>query len=194
MSKFDKYVKATNWYKNKTTIGGGGGSAGAFVEEEKPTYKPIDFNLFLKAPSTEAISQKQDLLLKYENDFQLLDTTIDEDYINWQDYGKQLDDLELQLQEAPPEMQFKLTNDYNKARDIYNGLVDKIKVNTAQQKKIKEEYDVIRGSFDKDLVIYNKWAEAQNRKEPSQISSSMDRYFLGNIFPVNSKYLLANFS
>ena len=166
MGIFDKYLKEyiTGFNASKKDQSGGGGTVGAFVEEKK-VYKSTDFDTYLVAPSTQEISTKQDTLLKLEDNFKLLDDVIGEDYANWQETEKQLDDLEQQIQEAPQEMQFKLNNDYNKIRDIHNGLVDKIQINTAQQKKIKEEYDLIREGFDKDIEIYNRWATAQNEKE-----------------------------
>lgn len=123
-----------------------------------------DFDIALKAPSTAEMSQKQDILLKLEEDYELLNVSIGEDYKQYQELTKQLDDLEVEIQEAPEEMQWNLIQKFNQVRDIHNGLVDKLQTNTAQQKKIYQEKNLLRESYDKDVDIHNKWAEAKNRE------------------------------
>ncbi len=120
--------------------------------KEKPAPNEADMNL------------KQNILLKFEDNFSLLDSSIDEDYKKWQEYSKQLDDLEIQLEEAPPELQFKLSNDYNRIKELHNALVDKLKATTKQQEQVKKEYDLVRGSYEKDIDIWNKSVEAENKE------------------------------
>jgi len=115
-------------------------------------------------PTEANITQKQNILLKFEDNFSLLDSTIDEDYKKWQEYSKQLDDIEMQLEEAPKELQFKLANDYNKIRELHNNLVDKLQATTKQQQQVKKEYDLVRDSYEKDISNYNKVVEAKNKE------------------------------
>jgi len=126
------------------------------IEEPEPITTPTP-----TIPKLEDITQKQTALTKIEENFSQLDTSIETDYKLYQDYSKQLDDLETQIQEAPEELQFKLTNDYNRIQGLHNTLVPKIKANTAQYEQTKKEYDLVRDSFEKDVNIYNKDIEAK---------------------------------
>jgi len=181
MGIFDKYlIKEKDKEKKNIALGsnfgGGWGLSNLIknqpqpkeedVEEEPKPYKPIDFDLFLNAPSTEEISEKQDKILTLENDYETLNTTVNEDWKTIKELDKQLKDLEADYEIAPPQMQIKIETDYNGLRDTYNALIDKNNANATQLNKIKEEYDSIRPGFDKDITIYNKWAEAENRKPP----------------------------
>ena len=157
MNIFDKYFKKEE--ELKKVVSGGGGTAGAFYDEPKtptPTIIPI--------PTMEDITKKETALTNIEDSFSQLDTSIETDYKQWQDYSKQLDDLELQLQEAPEELQFKLSLDYNKIQNLHNGLVDKIKANTSRYEQTKKEYDLVRDSYEKDVGIYNKAIETGNKQ------------------------------
>ena len=141
----------------KKLYSGGGGSVGAIEPNNIKTTDEIMKNT-LPIPTIDTITQKETALSKAEETFSKLGSSIDEDYKLYQDYSKQLDDLELQIQEAPEELLFKLTTDYKRIQALHNTLVDKIKANTTQYEQTKKEYDFIRDSYEKDVNVYNKWA------------------------------------
>ena len=162
-TKLKDYIKDYNAKKNIDS--GGGGGAGAFTEVPEP-YKPINLDEFLKAPSTEEMNQKQDVLLTFEKDYKEITLAIDTNYELYKEYTKQLDDLEKEMEIAPETMDFSLNQKYNQLRDAHNILVEKLQGDTKKQKEIYEEYTKVRTTYDKDIEIYNRWAEAQNKKEP----------------------------
>ena len=169
MGKFDSYVKATSWYKNKYSEGGGGGGAGAFVQPEPTNYEPVNFDLYLKTLSPEIMSQKQDIILKLEKDYEEITPSIDKNYELYKDFTKQLDDLEIELGEAPDELKWSLTQKYNTIKDEHNKLVEILQRDTEKQKAIYQQYTEIRETFDRDVEIYNKKATAQNNRPPEKI-------------------------
>ena len=162
---FNKYLKKKKEDYNEAEYdisGGGGGSVGAL--EPKP-YKPVDLDEFLKAPSTEEMNTKQNILLDLEKNYEKTTLTIDTDYELYKDYTKQLDDLEEEMETAPPNMEFNLNQKYNQLRDEHNVVVERLQKNTKEQKEIHDEYTKTRTTYDKDIEMYNRWVEAQNKKE-----------------------------
>ena len=98
------------------------------------------------------IKQQEDTLSKYESDYETLDKTIEEDYKQYVETEKQLEQLQIDLQEAPEEMIWNKTQKFNQVRDLHNSLVDKLKTNTAEQKKIYDLYTTQRSKYEKDTT------------------------------------------
>ncbi|MCJ7790537.1 MAG: hypothetical protein MUP69_10270 [Candidatus Atribacteria bacterium] len=114
------------------------GQVGAGLEiQSKSVFNP-DF-----------IKQQEDTLSKYETDYETLDKTIEDDYKKYIETEKQLEQLEIDLQEAPEEMIWNKTQKFNQVKDLHNSLVDKIKANTAEQKKVYELYTTVRDTQNK---------------------------------------------
>jgi len=147
---------------------GGGWNLSELIKEQEPKPelepdKPVTPEAVKGEPSVEVIEQKEEALKKVEDQFQTLDTAIETDYKRYQELGKQLDDLGIQITEAPEELQWNLSLKYENLRTEHNNLVDKLKAETTKQKELYQDYNVIRGSYEKDLETYNRWAAAQNK-------------------------------
>ncbi|NLV18342.1 MAG: hypothetical protein GXY51_02505 [Bacteroidetes bacterium] len=145
--------------------------AGAGSKTEGNTGK---FDFALKIPDVETIKQKEQALAKAEETFSTLDQSIETNYKRYQELGQQLDDLEVELQEAPEELKWNLSIKYEKLRTEHNKLVDQLKTETEQQKKVYKEYNTIRDNYEKDIQRYNKKAEAQNKLAQEQHQDYLD--------------------
>jgi hypothetical protein len=150
--------------------------AGANVKAEGSIGK---FDFALKIPDVETIKQKEQALVKAEETFSSLDKSIETNYKRYQELGQQLDDLEVELQEAPEELKWNLSLKYENLRTEHNKLVDQLKTETEQQKKVYKEYNTIRDNYEKDIQRYNKKAEAQNKLAQEQHQSYLDTSRLG---------------
>ena len=63
--------------------------------KEKKEDKPSSiFDVALKTSSEAEINQKKLILLKFGDNLKVLEGSIDEDYKQWNDYAKQLEDIE----------------------------------------------------------------------------------------------------
>lgn len=150
--------------------------AGAGSKTEGNTGK---FDFALKIPDVETIKQKEQALAKAEETFSTLDQSIETNYKRYQELGTQLDDLEVELQEAPEELKWNLSLKYENLRTEHNKLVDQLKTETEQQKKVYKEYNTIRDNYEKDIQRYNKKAEAQNKLAQEQHQDYLDTSRLG---------------
>ena len=175
MSLFDeqlkKYKEEYLKKKEEEKLSGGGGGAGAFVPEP---YQPINLDDYLKPPSTEEMNQAQDILLTFEKDYEAITLSIDTNYELYKEFTKQLDDLEVELEEAVDEMKPRLNQRYNEIREQHNVLVETLQKDTKRQQEIHQEYTEVRTTYDKDIEIYNRWAKAENEKEPEPTEAPKD--------------------
>ena len=163
----EEYLKK----KEEEKLSGGGGGAGAFVPEP---YQPINLDDYLKPPSTEEMNQAQDILLTFEKDYEAITLSIDTNYELYKEFTKQLDDLEVELEEAVDEMKPRLNQRYNEIREQHNVLVETLQKDTKRQQEIHQEYTEVRTTYDKDIEIYNRWAKAENEKEPEPTEAPKD--------------------
>jgi hypothetical protein len=194
--------------KSVFKIVNGGGTAGAFYDEPNPLptlnvqgKAKVGLGVGVKSVfNPDFIKQQEDTLSKYESDYEALDKTIEDDYKKYVETEKQLEQLQIDLQEAPKEMIWNKTQKFNQVRDLHNSLVDKIKTNTTEQKKIFDLYTTQRGNYEKvglptgqmsttDIGEQLKagtfqttipetigdWYEKQKPKKPSDLKSEFEK-------------------
>lgn len=101
----------------------------------------------------------------YEAIFTDLDHSITTDYDRYVDLGRQLDDLQLKMQQAPQELQFNLSVKYENIRNEHNKLVDKLKADTERQKQVYTDYTQARQEYERDFLDFQRLIGTEARQE-----------------------------
>jgi len=140
-------------------------------QQKEPAEEPI-----ISIPLLDEIAIQENNLNLLNQKYEQLDVSIGEEYKLYQDLGKQLDELEPQLQEAPEELQFALSNKYNKILTQHNQLVDKLQKETEQHKSLYAQLDKEAKAYNEKINTYNQLIQAQSEEikasEPEYIKES----------------------
>jgi hypothetical protein len=143
----------------------------AIEQPKEPVEEPI-----VSIPLLDEITIQENNLNLLNQKYEQLDVSIGEEYKLYQDLGKQLDELEPQLQEAPEELQFALSNKYNKILTQHNQLVDKLQKETEQHKSLYAQLDKEAKAYNEKINTYNQLIQAQSEEikasEPEYIKES----------------------